>query len=73
MGLLLIGTGLALAVTPFAVEDQPGTLNHLRWGYGPVRYGLCLLRRCQKIKFTFTNFADEWYSSIAGGSHAGGY
>ena len=32
-----------LMITPFAVEDQPGTLNHLKWAYTPVRYGLCFL------------------------------
>jgi hypothetical protein len=39
----LVGGGLLLAVTPFAVEDDPGTLNQLRWHYCPVRYGLSLL------------------------------
>jgi hypothetical protein len=32
---------LVLAVTPVAVEDVPGTLNQIRWGYAPMRYGLC--------------------------------
>jgi hypothetical protein len=41
--LLLLGSGALLAVTPFAVEDVPGTLNQLRGGYCPVRYGLCFL------------------------------
>ncbi|HQU41750.1 MAG TPA: hypothetical protein PK867_03015 [Pirellulales bacterium] len=40
---LLVGTGAVLAITPFCVEDQPGTLNHLRWAYTPARYGLCFL------------------------------
>jgi hypothetical protein len=43
---LLLGTLTAFAilmVTPFAIEDVPGTLNQLRWGYCPVRYGLCFL------------------------------
>ena len=43
MALLLIGTGVLLGMTPFAVEDQPGTLNQMRWYYCPVRYGLCFL------------------------------
>lgn len=30
--LLLIGTAVLSVVTPMLVEDQPGTLNHLRWG-----------------------------------------
>ena len=40
---LLVGTGLLLGITPFAVEDDPGTLNQLSWSwpYCPVRYGLC--------------------------------
>jgi hypothetical protein len=33
---------LVLAVTPFAVEDVPGTLNQVHWGYCPMRYGLCV-------------------------------
>jgi hypothetical protein len=40
---LMAGCGLLIVLTPFAVEDQPGTLNHLRWAYTPVRYGLCFL------------------------------
>ncbi|MGH7135945.1 MAG: hypothetical protein ACREHD_09410, partial [Pirellulales bacterium] len=40
---LLAGTVAVLAITPFCVEDQPGTLNHLRWAYTPARYGLCFL------------------------------
>jgi hypothetical protein len=39
----VVGTGSVWLVTPFVVEDVPGTLNHIRWGYGPVRYGLCFL------------------------------
>lgn len=39
----LVGSALILALTPFALEDQPGTLNHLLWAYTPVRYGLCFL------------------------------
>ncbi len=34
------GSLAVLWVTPFSVEDQPGTLNHLLWAYTPVRYGL---------------------------------
>lgn len=39
----LVGSGTILLMTPFSVEDQPGTLNHLRWAYTPTRYGLCFL------------------------------
>ncbi|VTR93096.1 Uncharacterized protein OS=Kutzneria albida DSM 43870 GN=KALB_6274 PE=4 SV=1 [Gemmata massiliana] len=38
-----IASGLVLLITPFAVEDVPGTLNQMRWKYCPVRYGLCFL------------------------------
>jgi len=41
--LWIVGSGAALLVTPFAVEDIPDTLNHLRDGYAPVRFGLCFL------------------------------
>ncbi len=30
-------------ITPFAVEDEPGTLNQMRLGYCPVRYSLPFL------------------------------
>lgn len=40
---LLLSTGLIALTTPMLVEDQPNTLNHLRWGYTPVRYSLCFL------------------------------
>jgi hypothetical protein len=32
-----------LVITPFAVEDVPGTLNQMRWKYCPVRYGLSFI------------------------------
>jgi hypothetical protein len=40
---LVVGTGFLLGITPFAVENKPGTLNQLRWHYCPVRYGTCFL------------------------------
>lgn len=40
---LLVGTLFVLVLTPFAVEDRAGSLNHLKWAYTPVRYGLCSL------------------------------
>lgn len=40
---LIAATAAVLAITPFALEDSPGTLNHLRWAYTPFRYGLCFL------------------------------
>ena len=43
LAVLLVGTGALLAITPFAVEDDPGTLNQMHWQYCPVRYGLCFL------------------------------
>lgn len=39
----VLGACGVIAVTPFAVEDSPGTLNQIRWGYCPVRYGLSFL------------------------------
>jgi hypothetical protein len=38
-----VASGLVLLVTPFAVEDSPGTLNQMQWKYCPVRYGTCFL------------------------------
>jgi hypothetical protein len=40
---LICGTGLVLGITPFAVEDEPGTLNQMHMSYCPVRYGMCFL------------------------------
>jgi hypothetical protein len=39
---LTVGAGFLLSVTPLAVEDEPGTLNALRVGYHPCRFGLIL-------------------------------
>lgn len=41
--LLLPGSAFLLFITPFCLEDRPGTLNQLEWGYAPTRYGLCFL------------------------------
>lgn len=43
LALGIIGCACIWAITPMLVEDQPGTLNHLKWGYGPVRYGIAFL------------------------------
>ena len=40
---LTISSGLVFAVTPFCVEDVPGTLNQLEWGATPARYALGFL------------------------------
>ena len=39
----VVGCLLIWLVTPYCVEDEPGSLNHLMWAYTPVRYGLCFL------------------------------
>jgi hypothetical protein len=38
--LAMTGSASVLWITPMALEDVPGTLNHLRWSYTPIRYGL---------------------------------
>ncbi len=43
LGVLLAGSAVLIASTPYAAEDDPGTLNALMWGYHPSRYGLCYL------------------------------
>jgi hypothetical protein len=40
---LLLASCLLLGISPFTVENEPGTLNVLRDGYLPVRFGLSLL------------------------------
>ena len=43
LAMVTVGSACVLAVTPFALEDVPGSLNHLRWAYTPARYGLSFL------------------------------
>jgi hypothetical protein len=43
LAFLILGSGDVFAVTPMALEDVPGTLNQLHWGYTPFRYGLSFL------------------------------
>jgi hypothetical protein len=40
LGLIGLGAAAAYAVTPFAAETEPGTLNTLKGGYLPCRFGL---------------------------------
>lgn len=40
---LIVGSALVLLVTPFAVEDAPGTLNQMYTAFTPIRYGLSFL------------------------------
>ncbi len=57
---LLAGTGLLLAITPFAVEDDPGTLNQMHWQYCPVRYGLCFLNTAMLAAVFLVGDAQAW-------------
>ena len=52
---LLMGAAAVLWVTPYLVEDQPGSLNHLRWAYTPARYGLCFLTMSVVCLFSVIN------------------
>lgn len=52
---LLAGSAAILWRTPFLVEDQPETLNHLRWAYTPIRYGLCFLSLNVMCAFAVTH------------------
>ncbi len=66
----VIGCGCVWAITPMLVEDQPGTLNHLRWGYGPVRYGITFLAMAVVALFAMINLfkrtlsrrLESWFS-----------
>jgi hypothetical protein len=40
LAMLLVGAVAVHLATPFCVEDKPGTLNQLLYGYAPARYGL---------------------------------
>jgi hypothetical protein len=70
LALLLCGSGVLLAITPFAVEDVPGTLNQVRWGYCPVRYGLCFLSLATLAALLFLQDALapgwRWYRGLPG-------
>ncbi len=75
---VLVATGCLLAVTPFAVEDQSGTLNQMHWQYCPVRYGLCFLSTatlaaiflvcdvCNLLMGWFGQRANSWAGRLAG-------
>jgi hypothetical protein len=43
LAFLTAGAAAVLLVTPWAIETEPGTLDQLRWGYIPVRFGQCFL------------------------------
>jgi hypothetical protein len=43
IGLMAPAAGVALGLTPFAVETTPDTMNMLLGAYLPVRFGLCFL------------------------------
>lgn len=43
LALAVLGAAAAYGVTPFAVETEPGTMNTLRGGYLPSRFGLSFL------------------------------
>jgi hypothetical protein len=59
---VLVGTGLLLGMTPFAVENRPGTLNQLRMQYCPIRYGLCFLNMSAFAFFLVVSDLHElWY------------
>jgi len=61
----MVGCGCIWAITPMLVEDQPGTLNHLRWGYGPVRYGLTFLSMAMIAVFVASHALLQSFSSRA--------
>ncbi|HEX5443733.1 MAG TPA: hypothetical protein VFW87_07890, partial [Pirellulales bacterium] len=43
LALAVLGAAAAYGVTPFAVETEPGTMNTLKGGYLPSRFGLSFL------------------------------
>ena len=61
----LVGSFAVWLVTPMLVEDQPGTLNQLRWGATPVRYGLSfltlsLVATVAMISEVFSGLSSRW-------------
>ncbi|GIW97445.1 MAG: hypothetical protein KatS3mg111_0778 [Pirellulaceae bacterium] len=60
--------GLAVVlVTPMLVEDQPETLNHLRWAYTPVRYSLGFLCLAVLGLAVFLQSLSELLPKVVGG------
>lgn len=65
-----LGAGLILVVTPYAIEDRPDTLNHLKWAYTPVRYGYSFLTLSLVALALFAADVAHW---AAGRSRFGRY
>ena len=55
-----VGCLVIFVTTPMLVEDQPGTMNHLRWGYTTVRYGLCFWTFAVFLFFVGINSLTQW-------------
>jgi hypothetical protein len=58
-----LGTGLVLMTTPFTAENVPGTLNMVRHGYGPARFGLPLLGVLGAVLAVALSWSVEFVSS----------
>ncbi len=52
---LTIASAVVWGVTPFSVETIPGSLNMVRWGYSPVRFGLCFFALAIVALLLFVN------------------
>ena len=72
LGVLTVSAGVVFAVTPFCVEDIPGTLNQLEWGATPARYGLGFLSLALLGPVVMMgDLARLVASRLSGGSKAG--
>jgi hypothetical protein len=56
LGCLALSSGMILGLTPLCVEDVPGSLNQLRLGFTPIRYGLGFL--CLSLLVLFVVVED---------------
>jgi hypothetical protein len=60
LGMMVLGSACVLAITPFAAEDAPGTLNQLvDWNYCPVRYGISFLSTATLAAAIVSNYITD--------------
>lgn len=66
-----LGAGAVWVVTPFCVEDSPGTLNQLEWHYCPIRYGITFLTAAVVLLAVAGSAAGRWLGRVAPARAAG--
>ncbi len=62
---LTMAAAIAWSLIPFAVETIPGTLNMLRTGFSPTRFGLCFLTLACLILGVVIQDISRWLRQLA--------